>query len=135
MLSPTLNCSCLLIIQSTPRCENNVMTRVTNMRLTYEPRNEKTCFMPYANHNDAGQPAYPRSLIGAFIVRRCLDSIIAILSKSEISRLKLAGLRVTWSDAKKAGFLMTWLTFKRIRSRHDWILKDVSVKHNSNALK
>ena len=23
---------------------------------TYEPRHEKTCFMPYANNNDADQP-------------------------------------------------------------------------------
>ena len=42
-----------------------------------------TCFMPYANNNDADQPAHPRSLIRAFVVRRCLDSIIAILSKSD----------------------------------------------------
>ena len=58
-------------------------------------------FMPYANNNDADQPAHPRSLFRAFVVRRCLDSIIAILSKSEISRLKRAGLRVTWSDARR----------------------------------
>ena len=91
--------------------------------------------MPYANNNDVDQPAYPQCLIGTFVVHRCLDSIIAILSKSEISRLNRAGLHVTWSDAPKADFLMTWLTFKSIRSRHDWISKDVSVKHNSNALK
>ena len=91
--------------------------------------------MPYANNNDADQPAHPRSLISAFVVCRCLDSIIVILSKSEISRLKRAGLRVTWSDVPKADFFMTWLIFKSIRSRHDWISKDNSVKHNSNALK
>ena len=91
LLSPTLNCSCILIIQSTPRCENNVMTSVTNMRQTYEPHHEKTCFVPYANNNDADQPAH---LISAFVVRHCLDSIIAIMSKSEISRLKRAGLHV-----------------------------------------
>ena len=91
--------------------------------------------MPYANNNDADQPAHPHSLIRAFVFRRCLDSIIAIPSKSEISRHKRAGLRVAWSDAQKADFFMTRLIFKSIRSRHDWISKDVSVKHNSNALK
>ena len=100
-----------------------------------ESRHEKTCFMPYANNNDADQPAHPHSLIRAFVFRRCLDSIIAILSKSEISRHKRAGLRVAWSDAQKADFFITRLIFKSIRSRHDWISKDVSVKHNSNALK
>ena len=105
------------------------------MRLTYEPRHEKTCFMPYANNDDADQPAHPRFLISAFVVCRCLDSIIAIMSKSEISRLKRAGLHVTWSDAPKADFLVAWLIFKSIRSRHDWISKDVSNKHNSNVLK
>ena len=86
-----------------------------------------------------GLPPYfrlhPRSLISAFVVRRYLDSIIAILSKSGISRLKRADLRVSWSDAPKTDFLMTWPIFKSIRSRHDWISKGVSVKHNSNALK
>ena len=91
--------------------------------------------MSYANNNDADQPAHPRSLIRAFVVHRCLDSIIAILSKTEISRLKWAGLRVTWSDTPKADFLMTRLIFKSIKSRHDWISKNVSVKHKSNALK
>ena len=44
------------------------------------------------------------SLIRAFVFRRCLDSIIAILSKSVISRHKRAGWRVAWSDAQKADF-------------------------------
>ena len=79
--------------------------------------------MPYANNNDADQPAHPQS-----DQSRCLDSIIAILSKSEISRHKRAGLRVAWSDAQKAEFFMTRLIFKSIRSRHDLISKDVSVK-------
>ena len=60
--------------------------------------------MPYANNNDADKPAHPHSLIRAFVFRRCLDSVIAILSKSEISRHKRAGLRVAWSDAQKADF-------------------------------
>ena len=36
-----------------------------------EPRHETTCLMPYANNKgaDHDQPAHPRSLISAFIVR------------------------------------------------------------------
>ena len=51
-----------------------------------EPHHEKTCLMPYANSKGADQPAHPRCLINTFVVR-CLDSIIAILAKSKISRL------------------------------------------------
>ena len=53
-----------------------------------KPRHEKTCLMPYANNKGADQPAHPRSMISTFAVR-CLDSIIPILTKSRISRLKL----------------------------------------------
>ena len=37
---------------------------------------------PYANNKGADQPAHPRSLISAFVVR-CLGSIIPILAKSK----------------------------------------------------
>ena len=40
-----------------------------------EPGHEKMCLMSYANNKGADQPAHPRSLISAFVVR-CLDSII-----------------------------------------------------------
>ena len=46
----------------------------------------ETPFMPYANNKSADQPAHPRSLISAFIVR-CLDGIISLVSTSEISSL------------------------------------------------
>ena len=69
------------------------------MRLTYEPRHEKTFFMPYENNNDADQPASDQRLCCSLP-----SSIIAILSKSESSRLKRAGLRVNWSDAPKGRF-------------------------------
>ena len=59
-----------------------------------EPCHEKTLFLPYANNKGAGQPAHLRSLISAFVVR-CLDSIIPILAKAEISRL--ASL-FSWAD-------------------------------------
>ena len=44
------------------------------------------CLMPYANNKGVDQPAHPRSLISAFIVR-CLDSIISLDSIVEIPRL------------------------------------------------
>ena len=43
-------------------------------------------FLPDANNKGADQPAYPRRMISAFIVR-CLDSTIPILAKSKISWL------------------------------------------------
>ena len=54
--------------------------------IIHEPGHEKMCLMSYANNNGADQPAHPRSLISAFIVR-CLDSIISLDSVAEISRL------------------------------------------------
>ena len=51
----------------------------------YEPGHEKMCLMLYANNKGADQPAHPRSLISAFVVR-CLDSI-SLDSIAEISRL------------------------------------------------
>ena len=51
-----------------------------------EPGHEKMCLMLYANNKGADQPAHPRSLISAFVVR-CLDSIISLDSIVEISRL------------------------------------------------
>ena len=65
----------------------------TQIRLTglnrksplYGPGNAKMCLMPYANNKGADQPAHLRSLISAFVVRS-LDSIISLVSRSEISR-------------------------------------------------
>ena len=70
--------------------------------------------MPYANNKGADQPAHPRSLISAFVIR-CLDSIISLVSISEISSLYLAsvatqaGLCLTWSQTSKTDFLVTRL--------------------------
>ena len=68
--------------------------------------------MLYANNKDAAdQPALPRSLISAFVVR-CIATIIPILAISNISRLQLvsvaeqASLSFTWSQTQKTGFLL-----------------------------
>ena len=51
-----------------------------------EPGFEKTCLIPYANNKCSYQPAHPRSLVSAFVVR-CLDSVIHLRNKSNLSRL------------------------------------------------
>ena len=52
----------------------------------YEPGHEKMCLMSYAKNKGTDQPAHPRSLISAFVVR-CLDSKISLDSIAKISRL------------------------------------------------
>ena len=42
--------------------------------------------MPYANNKGADQPAHPHTLISTFVVC-CLDSIIPLVSISDISSL------------------------------------------------
>ena len=57
------------------------MTSILN---SFEPGHEKMCLMSYANNIGADQPAPPRSLISAFVVR-CLESI-SLDFIAEISR-------------------------------------------------
>ena len=70
--------------------------------------------LPYANNKGADQPANPRSLISTFVIR-CLDSIIPLVSISEIPCLYIAsvaaqtGLSLPWSQTLKTGFLVTGL--------------------------
>ena len=52
---------------------------------------EKTCLMSYANNKGTDQPAHPRSLISAFVVR-CLDSVMSLVSVTEISGHMLASV-------------------------------------------
>ena len=70
-------------------CCLKIMDEILNINIFLninEPRHEKMCLMSYANNKGADQPAHPRSLISAFVVR-CLDSIISLDSIVEISRL------------------------------------------------
>ena len=55
-----------------------------------EPHHEKTRLMPYTNNKGTDQPAHPRSLISAFVVRG-LDNIIPILAKTLASLCSWAG--------------------------------------------
>ena len=52
--------------------------------LLYGPRREKTCLRGFANNTGADQPAHPRSLISAFIIR-FLESFMYKLASEEIS--------------------------------------------------
>ena len=45
-------------------------------------------FLPYANNKGADQPAHPRSLISAFVVR-CLDSVMSLVTVTKMSCLRL----------------------------------------------
>ena len=38
-------------------------------RTIYGPRREKTCLLGFGNNTGADQPAHPRSLISAFVIR------------------------------------------------------------------
>ena len=48
------------------------------------PGRKKTCLGEFANNKGADQPAHPRILINAFVIR-LLESIISRLATSEIS--------------------------------------------------
>ena len=68
--------------------------------------------MPYANNKGTDQPVHPHSLISAFVVH-CLDSIIPLISISEISSLYLA------SVAERAGLSLTWVANAEHRFSRD----------------
>ena len=74
-----------------------------------EPGHEKTCLMSYANNKGADQPAHPRSLISALVVR-CLDSLMSLVSVTKISSLMLASvaeqtsLCLAWSETPEDTF-------------------------------
>ena len=66
--------------------------------------------MSYANNKGADQPAHPRSLISAFVVR-CLDSVMSLVSVTKIASLMLASvaeqtsLSLTWSETPEDMFI------------------------------
>ena len=78
-------------------------------------------------HKGADQPAHPRSLISAFVVQ-CLDSIIPLVSISEISSLYLASVSV------QASLSLTLVANPEDRFSHDkaqFILLFISTKTQS----
>ena len=105
-----------------------------NMRLT-----------SYANNKDADQPAHPRSLISAFVVR-CLDSVMSLLSVTKISSLKLApvaeqaNLSLAWSETPEDTFchVVALLFFIFDSNSHFWLslcfpsIDFISIKENES---
>ena len=53
------------------------------LRVTYGPQRKKTCLRGFANNRGADQPAHPRSLISAYVIR-FLESVISKLATSKI---------------------------------------------------
>ena len=51
---------------------------------SFGPRREKACLRRFANNKAAYQPAHPRSLISAFVIR-LLERIISRLATGDIS--------------------------------------------------
>ena len=69
-------------------------------------RREKTCLPGFANNTGADQPAHPRSLISAFVIR-LLESIISKRNFGLLASLCSCadGLNLTLSETVKTGFL------------------------------
>ena len=72
--------------------------------------------MSYANNKGADEPVHPRSLISAFVVR-CLDSVMSLVSVTNISSLMLAAVAAqavcVWPGRKlpKSCFVVLWLKY------------------------
>ena len=61
-----------------------ILTRYCLFPVIFGPRREKTCLRGFANNTGADQPAHPRSLISAFVVR-FLENFTCKLATGEIS--------------------------------------------------
>ena len=65
------------------RERENESNKLTKTKHHYGSRREKTCLRSFANNKGADQPAHPRSLISAFVIRLS-EGIISRLAMSEI---------------------------------------------------
>ena len=74
----------------------------------------ETCLLSFANNKGTDQPAHPRSLISAFVIR-FLESTIYNLATSKIFQLVSvadeSGLSLALSGTPKTGFLAARLMF------------------------
>ena len=107
---------------------------IIKLQGSYGPRREKTCLRGFANNTGADQPAHPRSLISAFVIR-FVESIICKLGTGEISIFwlvpvaKETGLKLALSETPKTGFVATrpvwilWCFRSSLKIRvHNWKL-------------
>ena len=77
---------CWASLQADPLPKRNTrdLRKQHSGKILYGPQREKTCLRGFANNTGAEQPAHPRSLISAFVIR-FLVSIISRLATSGIS--------------------------------------------------
>ena len=54
---------------------NTLIISILPNMIIYGPRHEKNCLRGFANNKSADQPAHPRRLISAFVIR-ILESMI-----------------------------------------------------------
>ena len=91
---------------------SNVMADQTRIATINGLQREKTCLQGFANNTVADQPAHPRSLISAFVIR-FLVRIICKLATGEFSFFWLVsvaeetGMKHALSEPPKTGFLRT----------------------------
>ena len=92
-------------------CHNATLLEIT-CHGSFGPRREKICLWGFAKNTGADQPAHPRSLISAFVIR-FFESAIFNLATGEISFFYLVsvaeetGLKLALSETPKTGFLVT----------------------------
>ena len=98
-------------IDGSPAC-SNVMVDQTRIATKNGPQREKTCLQGFANNTGAEQPAHPRSLISAFVIR-FLVRVICKHATGEFSFFWLVsvaeetGMKHAFSEPPKTGFLRT----------------------------
>ena len=68
-----------------------VLNCIDRLYVLIGPQREKTCLRGFANNTGADQPAHPRSLISAFVIR-FLDNTICKLPTGEISIFQLVSV-------------------------------------------
>ena len=129
---PSVNLIRLIIQEKT-------VTKIFNKTLvSHVTGHEQMCLMPYANNKGADQPAHPRSLISAFVIR-CQDRTIPLVSISKISRFYLVSvaeqisLCLAWSETPEDTFSHGVAQMKRPRWRRCSVIRTVSVYHASNS--
>ena len=87
------------------------------------------CLMQYANNKGEDQPAHPRSLISALVVR-CLDSVMTLVSVTKISSLLLA------SVAEQASLSLTWSETPEDTFSHDEAhLEAITIKNKKDSIR
>ena len=87
--------------------------RLLKMWILIGPQREKTCLRGFANNTGADQPAHPRRLISAYVIRlsKC---ILSRLATSEISIFYVVfvaeetDLKLVLAETPNTGFLATW---------------------------